>query len=436
MLNVRNNARDYAWNLTRALTAALAFSTVMCAQTPVKSWSPKLAVKSPSASDVQAAKAIQNRSGGGSQGLPLWTFDVESSRDGSHYTGVIVGRNPYTDPATARIKTFIVPLVIKTASVTVGVDPNSGAVITQSGTTVFDPRAHDSCLTAPNDIALSLVQTSPVFDDALFNFGGEEVGRTQFADAFERADYWRVIGPFREDYHVLLNPVVTTQPITIQVPAASGTAVPSAIAQSSCATLGVVDLNWLDSYLTSVVLPSLKQITPATFPIFLVHDVAQSIGPPNLFSCCAPGYHSSTGSPLQTYATIDFDTTGLFPEGLQDSGELAQEIVGWINDPFFTNTAPGWTRGADPTDCENTFEVGTPLDGLNAPPIVMRNGFTYHLPELAFFSWFFGKPSTAIHHWSSSNGSLLTDAGPACQVTDAGMTAGGWRLRQVPSQLQ
>ncbi|HTU46385.1 MAG TPA: hypothetical protein VMF91_15055 [Bryobacteraceae bacterium] len=146
--------------------------------------------------------------------------------------------------------------------------------------------------------------------------------------------------------------------------------------------------------------------------------------------------HSSTGSPLQTYATIDFDTTGLFPEGLQDSGELAQEIAGWINDPFFTNTAPGWTRGADSTDCENTFEVGTPLDGLNAPPIVMRNGFTYHLPELAFFSWFFGKPSTAIHHWYSSNGSLLTDAGPACQVTDASMTAGDWRLRQVPSQLQ
>jgi len=34
--------------------------------------------------------------------------------------------------------------------------------------------------------------------------------------------------------------------------------------------------------------------------------------------------------------------------------------------------------------------VGDPLSGTQAPPIVMPNGFTYHLQELVFFCWFFG----------------------------------------------
>ncbi|MBV8807491.1 MAG: hypothetical protein JO033_02355 [Acidobacteriaceae bacterium] len=54
------------------------------------------------------------------------------------------------------------------------------------------------------------------------------------------------------------------------------------------------------------------------------------------------------------------------------------------------------------------------MSGTNAPPIVMPNGFTYHLQELAFFPWFFGTPSTGIHGWFSNNGTFLTDAGPPC----------------------
>jgi hypothetical protein len=49
------------------------------------------------------------------------------------------------------------------------------------------------------------------------------------------------------------------------------------------------------------------------------------------------------------------------------------------------------------------------------PTVKMPNGFSYHLQELAFYSWFLGKPSTAINGWYSSNGTFLTDAGPPCQ---------------------
>ena len=64
--------------------------------------------------------------------------------------------------------------------------------------------------------------------------------------------------------------------------------------------------------------------------------------------------------------------------------------------------------------CQNNLEVGDPLSGTNFSPIGGRNGYTYHLQELAFFSWFFGNPSLGIHGWDSNNGTFLSDAGPVC----------------------
>jgi hypothetical protein len=55
---------------------------------------------------------------------------------------------------------------------------------------------------------------------------------------------------------------------------------------------------------------------------------------------------------------------------------------------------------------------------LQEPPFVAASNqerFTYHLQELAFFSWFFGNPWLGIHGWDSDNGTFLTDAGPPCQ---------------------
>jgi hypothetical protein len=37
----------------------------------------------------------------------------------------------------------------------------------------------------------------------------------------------------------------------------------------------------------------------------------------------------------------------------------------------------------------------------------MPNGFTYHLQELAFFSWFYRQdPSTGVNGWYSDNGTF------------------------------
>jgi hypothetical protein len=62
------------------------------------------------------------------------------------------------------------------------------------------------------------------------------------------------------------------------------------------------------------------------------------------------------------------------------------------------------------------LEVGDPLSGTLAPPIYNPfNKFTYHMQELAFFSWFYGAPSVGVNGWFSDNDTFSTDAGPVCQ---------------------
>ncbi len=125
-------------------------------------------------------------------------------------------------------------------------------------------------------------------------------------------------------------------------------------------------------------------------------------------------YHGSNGPPVQTYSVADFDTSGFFPAGLSDIGILSHEIGEWMNNPFGFNSTPLWGHTGQVGGCQSNLEVGDPLTGSLAPSVIMPNGFTYHLQELAFSSWFLGGPSSAVHGWYSNNGSFVKDAGPTC----------------------
>ena len=97
-----------------------------------------------------------------------------------------------------------------------------------------------------------------------------------------------------------------------------------------------------------------------------------------------------------------------------DTAGGSHEIGEWMDDPFTVNEVPPWGHIGQQPGCQINLEVGDPRSGTDRPPVVMPNGFTYHLQELAFFSWFFGKPSIGIHGWFSDNGTFLKDAGPPC----------------------
>jgi hypothetical protein len=355
----------------------------------------------------------------GSPQLPLWTFNVSSTRDHNNYSGVMVGHNPFGEEANkiAEVPTQIVPVVITTNLVGTSVNFTTGTITTTTGVTTFNPgAANTACLTAPNDVPLTLYQQSPIIQHTNFEFGGTFVGHTQYEDAFQRANFWEYTAG--TDYHVLLDPVTTTKAVFINVPAADGLALATTALgpPAFCAPLGIIDINWFDAYLNSTIIPSLypQGVNPGSLPIFLLANVVMASPITDLFACCILGYHGYGGLPIQTYSPHDFDTTGLFGPGILDTSIAAHEVGEWMNDPYADNPVPAWGHIGQQPGCQTNLEVGDPLTGTIIPTVTMPNGYAYHLQELVFFSWFYGAPSIGVNGWFSDNGTFITDAGPPC----------------------
>lgn len=363
---------------------------------------------------VQAMKSMAGSAP--AKTLPVWTYFTESARDGNAYSGIMVGRDPFNGGGTVSVPTYIVPLIIKTNTIGTGIS-GTGIINTKPGTTVFNPAVPDkACLTGRNNVPLSLFEQSPIFVKASYSFGGSIVGTTQYVDAFQRANFWNVDD--HDSYHVLLGPVKTLAPVVINVPANSGTTLPTALT-GACGDEGIVDIGWFDAYLDNTVIPALASqgVNPANFPMFLVHNVVWSHAPTDLSNCCVIGYHGYSGFPIQTYSPMDFDSNaGFFASAeIRDSYVPSHEVAEWMNDPYDNNPTPAWGHIGQVGGCSGALEVGDPLTGTPSIPISGINGFTYHLEEGAFFSWFFGGDSVGIHRWFSNNASFLQDAGPVCQ---------------------
>jgi hypothetical protein len=380
--------------------------------------------KSKASASAASANADKNN-----QQLQTFTYTVTASRDGNTYSGEIVGRSPFTNPlGFTAVSTQLIPVVIVTNSVFAGVS-STGQIITAPGVTTFDPTvADDSCLTAPNDVPIKLVQQSPIFKAFDFNYGGTDVGLAQTTDAFQRGEFFKLLnfGKVQFDdnfvYHVILSPAKTIAAVIINVPAADGVAYPSA-AFGGCPTgkVAIIDIAFYEPALESLFSALASQgVNPSTFPLFNLHNVVEcegntpGCGTLNSGACCILGFHDIDGS--QTFGTADFDTSEIFVSPVPDVSIMSHEVGEWMNDPNGANPVPAWGHIGQQGGCQNNLEVGDPLSGTLAPPIFNpANGFTYHMQELAFFSWFYGAPSVGVNGWFSNNGTFLTDAGPVCQ---------------------
>jgi len=381
----------------------------------------------PYATTIPAANQTATaRPNDANQTLPTFTYTVNSSRDGNTYTGTIVGPDPFAHPGgSAKVPTQIVPVIITTNSVFVGVDAN-GNILTQPGVTVSDPTVpDDSCSSPPFDIPLTMVEQSPIVLPADFIYGGTDVGFVQTTESFQRASFFQLVARGQNDgvsYKVKLDPVSTLSAVEINIPAASGVAYPSA-AFGGCptGTEAIIDLGVFESTIVNTILPALASqgVNPGTFPIFLLHNVVECEGTncatlsPNT-ACCVLGFHSSVNG-SQTFSPADYDTSNIFLSPVPDVSIMSHEVAEWMNDPFGHNPVPKWGHIGQQPGCQGNLEVGDPLSGTLAPPIAMPNGFTYHMQELAFFSWFYGAPSMGVNGWFSDNGTFLRDAGPVCQ---------------------
>ena len=366
---------------------------------------------------VRTQPAAATTGSAASPTLPLWRYHILSNRDGHNYTGVMVGADPTGSGVnqSVDVPTQIVPIVIKTNLVGLAINSN-GIIGTVPGATVFDPSAANSaCLTPPNDVPLTLFEESPIFQSASFTFGGTNVGDTQYLDAFQRANFWTFTAG--HDYHVLLDPVTITSPVFIDVPDADGLALATTSLGPPpfCAPLGIIDINWFDTYLNIVVIPSLASqgVNAGSLPIFLLANVVMASPVADVNTCCILGFHGATGS--QTYSPQDFDTTGVFGSTIFDTSIAAHEVGEWMDDPLGSNPVQPWGHVGQVGGCQTNLEVGDPLTGLNVPNVTMANGYSYHLQELAFFSWFYGAPSIAVNHWWSDNDTFTTNAGTPCR---------------------
>jgi len=305
------------------------------------------------------------------------------------YTYVIAGKNPakqVTNPAST-ISVDLVPLVMKFSN----------------GDT-WDPTKIDSCDSGAS--ALTRTQNSPVFKSHSYTWDGQSVGTFQVTDAFQRAEFWKYAQPSGINPTFGVNFSVSTHsPITVSVPNSDAASAPI-----SCGNglIGAANINWLDPYLQSTVIPSLG-IGPATVPVFLLHNFVEYVGTTS--QCCVLGYHNaySTGAGIQTYALSMYDNSGFFGTASRDISALSHEMGEWQNDPYTNNPTPAWGHIGQVTGCQSNLEVGDPLSGTTFK--VSMNSFTYHPQELAFFSWFYHQKTTlGLPNWYSDQGTFKTYA--------------------------
>jgi len=346
--------------------------------------------------------------------LPTWRYTVTSSRDGNTYSGLMVGTDPSVNHRTG-VSTVIVPLIFKM--------PDGG---------VFDPTVPDPCAGTGTLSDLQLVQGSPIFQNSAFTIGSTSVGSTQYVDAFQRANFWTASPnggsgvEVNTEHHTHLD-IKISEPIIVNVPKGAG----ATWTGLGCGNFGVINIVWFDpalvglsntDYLTTRVLPQLVNkglVSANTLPIFLMPSVVFGVGSRSPFvNCCILGYHGAlldANGNIQTYTPIDFDSTGAFGPTVSDTSIMAHEVGEWMNDPTGGNPVPLWGHIGQQGGCQGNLEVGDPLTGNNVAAVTMPNGFTYHLQELAFFSWFYGAPSIAANGWFSDNNTFTTDAGAVCQ---------------------
>ena len=328
-------------------------------------------------------------------GLKMWSYSIKSTRTGPNhgrtFTGVMVGSSPLSTSGTTTTTVYVVPLVFHIAGDT------------------FSPIAADSSCLA-GKIPLTVLKKSPMVLTHAFTLNGVSVGTTQYPDAFQRANFWKRVSANGGTFHNKLN--YLSLPAISITPGSAHSVLYSVSGTPCIPSYGGIEINWFDRLITNTIIPSLKSkgVGPTNLPVFMLYNTTMYNTNPN--NCCIGGYHGAFGSPAQTYSPFQFDSVGVFGVGSKDTDIMAHEVNEWQDDPLGTNLTPPWGNVGQVSGCQNNLEVGDPLTGKNVHSVTM-NGFTYHLQELAFFSWFFGPPSIGSGGKFSDNGSF-TSAQGAC----------------------
>jgi len=313
--------------------------------------------------------------------MPMWNG---SFTHGTTFPFTMIGTDPALGSKTTTIKTMIVPLIFSF-----------------SDGSVLNPTKKVFC--GSKSSALTLTRQSPIFQSFDFPTGATNVGKSQYGDAFQRANFWTNVSTTSPKYHVLLSKTGQTSPVKIVVPLADGTTI-----SGPCGPIGEVDIGWFDGVVVPSLLATLHQIKPNVLPIFLNYNVFMT----ELGSCCILGYHSAvlTSGGVQTYASAAFSDPGVFTVPIEDVMALGHEVAEWMDDPLINNATPAWGNIGQVVGCQSNLEVGDPLTGTVFTDTGL-NHFTYHLQDLASVPWFAkASSSTSVNGWFSFTGTFMISA--------------------------
>jgi len=330
--------------------------------------------------------------------IALWQRTV--SAGGTQYTYAMVGKDPFVLQAkpTYKVKAVVIPLKL---------------IFTSFGNYTADPAAADGTC-SPAGTAAALTEASPLFNSISGHVWNTNVGTGQYVDLFQRANYYTQTGPgsLNPTYHTTLTYTAAPE---ISINVSGGDVVPG-----TCGNIGMLNFASWDNFIQTQLMPSLAaqspQISPpTTLTIFLLYNVVLFNGTTS--NCCVLGYHSGFNDPayggaFHTYTSVEFDTSKSFT-GVDDISAMSHEVAEWLDDPHGNNPTPSWGNIGQVSGCQANLEVGDPLSGTLSQIYMASNGYTYHVQDLAFTSWFYGdSPSSGVNGWYSFLGNFLSPAAP------------------------
>lgn len=287
-------------------------------------------------------------------------------------TFTMIGTDPHNTNVTTTVPVFLVPIKM--------VYPKN------NGNKTFDPNKDK---VGNGQTFTKMILGSPIFQSSVdFKQGGIDVGKTQYIDAFQRANFWSVVKK-NNKYHVLLGKATVLPEQTIKVSASHGTVITNPV--SGQGLVGTYDFNSWDPILQGY-MQKLKQIQPNGLALFVTHDIYLTSG-----NFIIGGYHTATAPQPngQTYAyttAVDQQNPVVFA---QDVSALSHELGEWMDDPFTDNNV----------NCQDNsiLEVGDPLESnpnFGTFPYKVGN-FTYNLQSLVFLGYFGAPRSTSLLKWLS-----------------------------------
>lgn len=295
----------------------------------------------------------------------LQTWNGSISYSGHTYNFTMVGTDPGSTNTTTTVTAYIIPVIMKYTRAIYGTSHHTfnPSVDTQNGVSIVQN-----------------ILNSPLFNNVDWNWGGTDVGTTQYVDGYQRASFWSQVTT-NSGYHVVLSPSVTTS-LTIKPTKAQGGAVVNNPFGGG-GKVGEMNINSFDTALQNY-LSSHSAITPDTVAIFVTDNIYLTSG-----GCCIGGYHTAKSSG-QTYMTATYAYSGNTLVFSNDISAFSHEIGEWYDDPKITSNSP----------C-GLLENGDPLEGKTnyGTFAVSYNNVTWHPQTLAMMEYFGDPANFSMNNW-------------------------------------